>query len=77
MEFMSNSQQRKTLSLLTTKITADIITDYGMQVKISKTRGMCQVICKSCGLQILQLKVGKKQCNEVRKSFPVFYKWSF
>ena len=44
MEFMPNSQRRKTLSLLNTKITADIITDYGMHVKIGKTRGMCQVM---------------------------------
>ena len=44
MEFMPSSQRRKKLSIFTKKITADIITNYGMPVKISKTRGMCQVM---------------------------------
>ena len=35
MEYMPNSQRRKKISIFTKKITADIITDYGKQVKIS------------------------------------------
>ena len=72
MEFMPSSQRRKKLSIFTKKITADIITDYGMQVWSVKLGGCA----KLCVLHILQLKVGKKQCNEVRESCPVLYKWS-
>ena len=43
MEFMPSSQWRKKLSIFSKKINADIITHYGMQVKISKTRGMYPV----------------------------------